>query len=141
MSDWTHIVSTIEVDTNIEDKNIQSKVYEMLKEAPIITGSEKKADIFVNVLSGYNVSDPCDCNACRYKDTVVYYVGGLSCDADKDFQCPEGVYQTRVVITVVGNLRDRIKERTEKEYNDFIKFLENECKFSIKNKTVNISES
>jgi len=28
----------------------------------------------------------------------------------KNYECPEGEYQTKVIISVIGNLRDRLKE-------------------------------
>lgn len=142
MSSWTHIVATIDVDTNIEDKNIKNKVEEILKNAPKITGSEEDADIFVNVLSGHNTSTSCDCNSCKYKETIVRHEGGgYSCDADENYQCLWGEYQTRVVITVIGDLRDRSKYKTNNEYNEykeFINFIEKDCKVWIRNRTVKI---
>lgn len=137
MSYWTHIIATLDVDTYIEDKNIKEKVEDILKDAPKITGSEKNADIFVNVLSGHNTSTNCDCNSCDYKDTIIHHdKGGFSCDADKTYQCPWGEYQTRVVITVIGDLRDRIKERTKEEYKEFYNFIKD--KFYIRNKSYKI---
>ena len=97
MSMWTHIVASIAVDTFKESDTIKEDVEKMLEDAPKITGSERPADVFVNVLSGYNIS--------IYED-----------DKHK-------VYQTRVVITVVGDLRDRTKAQTEKEWNDFKNFI------------------
>ena len=61
MSWWTHIVAAIDVDTYISSKTIKSDVEELLKGAPAITGSEGNADIFVNVLSGTNISTNRDC--------------------------------------------------------------------------------
>ena len=56
MSRWTHIVAAIDVDTYIESENLQSDVNELMKYAPKITGSESDADVFINILSGHNVS-------------------------------------------------------------------------------------
>lgn len=97
MSYWTHIVASIDAETYIESDTIKTDVEKMLERAPKITGSEGPADVFVNVLSGYNVS---------------------CWDEDKHHE-----YQTRVVITVVGDLRDRMKEQTEKEWTEFKKFI------------------
>lgn len=97
MSMWTHIVASIDVDTFKESDTIKEDVEKMLEKAPKITGSEGPADVFVNVLSGYNISS--------YED-----------DKHKE-------YQTRVVITVIGDLRDREKPQTEKEWNEFKDFI------------------
>jgi len=121
---WTHIVAAIDVDTYIEDKNIKSIVEKMLENAPKITGSEGNADVFVNVLSGYNSWTNCDCAHCEYGNTIQHLnEGGFKCDADWDYQCPEGEYQSRVVITVVGDLRDRRKQQTHKEWNAFNNYV------------------
>lgn len=93
MSRWTHIVAAIDVDTFIASKTIKSDVEKLLEDAPEITGSEGPADVFVNVLHGYNVY------------------------ASED-------YQTRVVITVIGDLRDKTGKATEKEWIEFNKFIE-----------------
>ena len=97
MSMWTHIVASIDVDTFIESKTIKEDVEKMLVKAPKITGSERPADIFVNVLSGSTISN---------------YVDGKNVE-----------FQTRIVITVIGDLRDRTKDQTEKEWNDFKNFI------------------
>ena len=139
MSDWTHIVAIFDVETYIEDKNIKEIIEEKLKNAPKITGSEGNADVFVNVLSGHNVWCGCDCGHCQYKDTIIDYdEGSFSCDANEDYECPEGKYQTIVVISVIGDLRDRNKETTKAEYETFLKFLKEDCDFDIRNKTVKI---
>ena len=115
MSFWTHIVASIDVDTCIECDTLKSDVAKMLEAAPKITGSEGDADVFVNVLSGYNVFSWRNGNHRQY--------------------------QTRVVITVVGDLRDRMRERTTKEWRAFKKFVEksiNEIGFIIRNCSCNI---
>lgn len=124
MSNWTHIVASIDVDTYIESKNIKEEVEKLLEKAPKITGSEGNADIFVNVLSGHNTFTSCDCMNCEYGKTVIHHSeGGFSCDADEKYECPKGKYQTRVVITVIGDLRDRMKTKTHKEWNAFNNFI------------------
>ena len=137
MSWWTHIIGTLYVNTGIKDKNIKERVEEILQDAPKITGSERNADIFVNVLSGHNTWTSRDCNSCEYGKSVVYHdEGGFSCESGEDFECPTGEYQTWVVITIVGDLRDREVDRTKREYRDFYKFVKS--KFLINDKTVKI---
>lgn len=139
MSFWTHIVATFDVDTYKKEKNIKEIIEQKLKDAPKITGSESDADVFVNVLSGYNHWIGGDCNICEYKDTVIHLEeGGYTCDAEEGYKCPENTYQTRVVITVIGDLRDRMKETTREEYKSFLKYLKKDCGFEIRNKSVNI---
>ena len=123
MSAWTHIIAAIDIDTYIEDKNIKSVVEELLKESPKITGSEGNANVFVNVLSGYNHSTNCDCKNCEYLKTIQKTKDGFICDSPDGYDCPEGKYQTRVVITVIGDLRDRHKSTTHKEWNKFNNFV------------------
>ena len=98
MSRWTHIVAAIDVDTYIESENLQGDVNELMKYAPKITGSESDADVFINILSGHNVS----------------------CWEDGK----HNNYQTRIVITIIGDLRDRSHKITEKEWTKFKKFIE-----------------
>jgi hypothetical protein len=112
MSCWTHIVATIDVDTFIQDKNIKDITEGVLQYAPKITGSERDARVYVNVLDGHNTS---------------IYVNDGNCES----------YQTRVVITVIGDLRDRDKETTLREYREFVKFIKD--KWMIRNKTVKIT--
>ena len=108
MSMWTHIVASIDVDTFKESHTIKKDVEKMLKNAPKITGSEGPADVFVNVLSGYTISS---------------YENGK-----------KEKFQTRVVITVIGDLRDRTKDQTEKEWNDFKNFIGIEPEFYDENR-------
>lgn len=123
MSHWTHIIASIDIDTYHHDKDIKGYVENILANAPKITGSEGPADVFVNVKSGHNHWVGCDCNACEFKDTIINYSkeegGGWECGAPDGFQCPEGKYQTRVVITVIGDLRDRERWRTRDEWYEF----------------------
>ena len=124
MSMWTHIVATIDVDTCIECDNIKKYVEELLKIAPKITGSESDADVFVNVLSGHNVYISHDCERCKYNNTIVHLEEGrFTCEAPKEYKCQSGEYQTRVVITVIGDLRDRTRDRTKSEWIEFKKFI------------------
>ena len=139
MSYWTHIIGVLHVDTYIEHDNIAEYVEDILKNAPKITGSEGDADIFVNQQSGYCIFTSCDCNRCEYKDTIQFVdTGGFVCEAPDDYKCPSGKYQTRVVITVCGDLRDRMQSETKKEWNAFHQYLAKECGFGIRIATCRI---
>jgi len=82
-----------------------------------------------------------DCLACQYKDTRKLYDDGFECDAPEGYKCPHGEYQTRVVITVIGDLRDRMRQRTRDEWYAFKKYIEksiNNDGFTIRNCSCNI---
>jgi hypothetical protein len=138
MSAWTQIVAALDVDTFIHSNNLKDDIEVILKDAPKITGSEGNADVFVNVLSGYNVFTGCDCDRCEHGDTVKELDDGrFNCDADDDYECPYGRYQTRVAITVIGSLRDRYEEETKKEYEEFVRFVDD--KFWIRNQSMRMT--
>lgn len=132
MSLWTHIVGVIHVETYIQKDDIKSYVEEKLKDAPKITGSEGDADVFVNPQSGHSMWTSCDCARCKYGDTVKYHDGYQECDSPEGFRCESGEYQTRVIITVCGDLRDRSKEETQKEWNEFYRYVKEELKFTVR---------
>lgn len=112
-------------------------VQKELKEAPKITGSEGGADVFVNVQSGYDFFIGRDCSHCPYEYTKIpENMDDATCAPPQDYECPEGKYQTRVVISVQGDLRDRMKDQTQKEFDEFYKFLER--RYLIRDYTVNI---
>ena len=144
MSYWTHIAAVIDVDTYIESPTIQSDVEKLLKDAPKITGSEEDAAVFVNVLPGYNVSMSADCAHCKfYGGEEGAEEGHFFCSADrnKGDECLDSEYQTRVVITVIGDLRDRMRDQTKKEWLEFKKYIAkhvNDNGFYIRNCACNI---
>lgn len=101
MSNWTHVIGSIYIETYRERKDIQSYVKNKLKNAPKITGSEDDVEIFVKKLNGYNLS---------------------SWKTDKNNNFLQ--YQTCLCVTLVGDLRDRDMETTKKEVFDFINYIE-----------------
>lgn len=108
MSCWTHITACFSVDTGIIAKKAEvlKRVKSYLKTAPKITGSESDADIFVNVQKGYDV-----------------FGSG-------------GKFQTRVVISIQGDLRDRMYDQTKEEFDEFLKYIKD--KYYIRDYSVNI---
>lgn len=114
MSRWCHVVGCLYIETFKETKGIKKYVENKIKDAPLITGSEADADIFVNPLSGHNVSvwD-------RVKETK---------------------YQTCVAITIVGNLRDTENATVEMEIKNFIKYIE-DLGFDIYYKSISIYDT
>lgn len=129
MSRWTHITACMSVETGIVEKRAEMKkqIKKYLKKAPKITGSEGPADVFVNIPSGYDFYTSHDCVHCKYKDTLVdVLIDGkeyTECDAPDGYDC-SGKYQTRIVISVQGDLRDREKEQTEQEFQEFKKYID-----------------
>lgn len=132
MSYWTHIVGVMHVDTYREVDDVRKLVEDALKDAPEITGSEGSASVFVNQEPGYNLFTSCDCGRCQYKDTIAYLEDGFECDSPDGFRCPKGKYQSRAVITVCGDLRDRMKNQTKKEWNAFHRFVAKKLKYGIR---------
>lgn len=141
MSRWTHITSCISVDTFKTSLEPEKMVQDYMKNAPKITGSEGDADIFINIPSGFNVYISHNCKHCTWKDTlrdvVVDGEEYEECDAPDGYDC-SAEYQTCVVISIQGDLRDKGKEETEKEFNEFLKYIEKA--YSIRDYSINIKE-
>ena len=141
MSQWTHITACFSVETFIEEpkKELLKQVKSYLKNAPKITGSERDADIFVNIVSGHNFWTNFDCEHCKYKtslrDVIINGQEYQECDAPKNHDC-SGKYQSRIVISIQGDLRDRAKEDTEKEFQNFIEYIQQN--YDIRDYSVNI---
>lgn len=138
MSLWTHITSCISVDTCIYSKDLKLLVEAFLTTAPKITGSEGDADVFVNIQSGHNYWTNYDCEHCEYRLTLRESLEDDQtevCDAPKDHDC-SGEYQSCVVISIQGDLRDRTKEQTQKEFDAFLKYIED--RYLIRDYAVNI---
>ena len=129
---WTHITACLSVDTGLVEPrgHVKKVITKELKEAPKITGSEGDADVYVNVQSGYDYFIGRDCCHCPH------YTGEADCEPPHDFECPEGRYQTRVVISIQGDLRDRMKDQTRDEFKEFLKFIE--CRYLLRDYAVNI---
>lgn len=143
MSMWTHITACLSVNTGLIEspKELKKHVKQVLKKAPKITGSEKNADVFVNIQSGYNFSMSHDCDHCEYNNDIKdtddgeeYKVCGAPEGLDRDCS---GKYQTCVVISIQGDLRDRTVGQTQKEFDLFWKYL-NDNYYHVKNYSINI---
>lgn len=132
MSIWSHIIGVIHVDTYKQVDDIEEYVRDALKNAPKITGSEGDAAVYVNAEQGYSTSVYHDCNHCEYKKTTHRDEYGFSCDKPDGYRCPSRKYQTRVIITVQGDLRDRTKATTRKQWNIFQKFISKKLGYEIR---------
>lgn len=141
MSHWTHITACLSVETGITAKKrvLKRKVEVILAQAPKITGSEGNADVFVNIQSGHNFSTSYDCEHCKYSGSLHDIIENgkeyQECDAPENHDC-SAEYQTCVVISIQGDLRDRMKDQTQKEFNNFMKYLT--TKFYVRDYSLNI---
>lgn len=93
MSRWTHIVGAIHIDTWKACNNIEKYIESKLKNAPEITGSEGSATVFVNIENGY-------CMFCNGRE-----------------------FQTRAIVTIQGDLRDKDGDTTKEEVEKFIDYI------------------
>ena len=123
MSNWTTIYACIHLETEIHETNIKEVVEECLQNAPKITGSEGNADMFVNVPSGHTRSTMIDCEHCPFGRTIIHYKEGFTCKKPEGYECKGAEYQTTVIITIAGSLRDRDKLQTATEYKAFLEWL------------------
>ena len=137
MSKWVYVVGTIEVETYNRSEKPKKYLKNLIKDAPKITGSEGPVEVFVNIPSGHNVSVTGDCNACPHGKLKG---SDIVCKRKEGDQCTTGYYQTRALITLYGNLRDREIKQTEEEYSAFVRFLEEDCGLGIDNVALNISK-
>lgn len=141
MSHWTHITACLSVETGIAAKKreLKRKVDAVLAKAPEITGSEGNADVFVNIQSGFNWFVSHDCEHCKYKETLKAITidgeEGQECDAPDNYDC-SGEYQSCVVISIQGDLRDREFSRTKEEFEKFLEYVKD--KFQVRDYTYNI---
>lgn len=142
MSMWTHLTACLSIDTCIAEKRseLRRQIKEFLKSAPKITGSEGNAEIFINIKSGHNYSTNYDCEHCKYSDTLkdVIHEGReyQECDAPDGYDNCSATYQTCVVISIQGDLRDRRVEQTTEEFKDFLKYVESN--YIIRDYSINI---
>lgn len=141
MSCWTHITACLSVDTGIMENDLvlKKRVEQTLKSAPKITGSERNASIFINIQEGHNWSVSHDCSHCKYKDTlrdiVINGEEGQTCDGPDDYDC-SAKYQSCIVISVQGDLRDRMTNQTKLEFRKFLEYIQNN--YYVRDYSINI---
>lgn len=103
MSLWTHVVGAVYVNMYTQ-ATAQTLNYarHMIMTAPKVTGSEGDMQAYIHLLSGYN-------NHIFDGDTEVKW-------------------QTGLVISVVGDLRDKTIEKTNQELKAFLDYIkDNQC--------------
>ena len=129
MSCWTHITACLSIDTDCiaNRRELMRQIKINLDNAPLITGSEQNADIFINIPSGYNCMISHDCDHCKYGDTHKEYTrhgkAYESCDSPEGYTCKNSHYQTCAVISIQGDLRDRMKSETQREFDKFLRYI------------------
>lgn len=109
MSVWTHIQGVFHIDllNGYEDKvMLEMTTRILLEKAPRITGSEGGMDIYINAENGYNSTE-----------TISHL--------DK---CGEVHYRTinkqsGVIVTIIGDLRDRKAQEINEKYQIFEAYI------------------
>lgn len=103
MSLWTHVTGAIYVNMYTQsNEQTLNHARHMLDNAPKVTGSEGDMQTYVNLLSGYS---------------YVEFDNGV-----------KRKWQTGVVISLVGDLRDRTIEKTNQELEAFLDYIkDNQC--------------
>lgn len=104
MSYWTHVRGIIELET-FGRTSAESifRAQTVIDHLPRITGSEGPVDYYLNLVKGYNVSGNCD----EFMNHSNLY------NPDSYFRTIE--HQTKMLLTINGDLRDRYIEDTIKE--------------------------
>lgn len=103
MSLWTHVTGAIYVNMYTQsNEQTLNHARHMLNNAPKVTGSEGDMQTHVNLLNGYN---------------YVEFDNGV-----------KRKWQTGVIISLVGNLRDRTIEKANQELKVFLDYIkDNQC--------------
>lgn len=103
MSLWTHVTGAIYVNMYSQsNKQTLNYARHMLANAPKVTVSEGDMQTYVNILNGYN------------------YV-----EFEND---TKRKWQTGVIISLVGDLRDRTIDQTKQELEIFLDYIkDNQC--------------
>ena len=116
MSRWTHITSCMSVDTCIENtKRVKKSIIDYINKAPKITGSEGDAEIYVTLQRGHNVSS-------------------WKRNSKNEFI----EYQTCIVISIQGDLRDKDGETTKTEFINFLNYIKKE--YIVRDYSINIED-
>lgn len=118
MSWWTHIKGVVEVDvggrTQAEVRYILESVLDHL---PRVTGSEGDMNVYITQESGDNYSSSCDEFGMRTNNLK-------DCYGDKTYKHGFLSLQSKYMLTIDADLRDREFEETKRE---FLKWL---CRLS-----------
>lgn len=109
MSLWTHIRGTVVVSpmgrSQPEKRYILDTVLEHL---PRVTGSEGDMDVYVIQRNGHDMSSSCDEFGMRTNNLKNYY-------GEKSFRGGWHEMQTKYILVLDGDLRDRCFEETKRE--------------------------
>lgn len=115
MSQWTHITACLSVDTCQENKKrIKKSIIDYINKAPEITGSEGPANVYVNLQHGYNISS--------WKQRNGEFLR----------------YQSCIVVSIQGDLRDKDGESTKEEFVKFLEYIKKE--YIVRDYSINIED-
>lgn len=131
----TTISATIFLETYKRAENLKEYVSNILENAPKITGEKGDAITFINMMPGTNAHIFQDCETCPYKATrLINSEGDIQCEAPAGFDCPEANFQTRIVITIIGELKNRDVAQTRSEWFAYKEYIREKFgQFNIKN--------
>lgn len=117
MSRWTHLAGALIVETFEEIPVESANAYftNKLEKAPKITGSERDADLFLNVVPGYN-----------------------SCTWNEDGA--KVTFQSKIIITLAGSLRDKDQGKTLEELTEFANYIANDLGWMIEENAFTIDD-
>ena len=117
MSRWTHIAGALIVETFEEIPVESANAYfsDKLLNAPKVTGSERDADLFLNVVPGYN-----------------------GCTWNEDGTKVE--FQSKAVLTLAGSLRDRDQGTVLEELTKFANYIANDLGWMIEENAFTIND-
>ena len=134
MSMWTHVIGAIHIDTYkmIDRDELVAELQEMVRNAPAITGSESNCQVEIAIEDGYDTFVSYDCRRCEYGPEE------LCEEPPAGYECQSGEYQTRAIITLCGDLRDRRIDTTAEEVNAFVDWVEEH--FDIRNISIKIED-
>lgn len=112
---WTHVTGAIYVNMYSQsNEQTLNHARHMLANAPKVTGSEGDMQTYVNILSGYS---------------HVEFDNGI-----------KRKWQTGVVISLVGDLRDRTIEKTNQELRTFLNYIK-DSKCYMHNLSVSVTDN
>ena len=109
MSVWTHIQGVFHIDllNGYEDKvMLEMTTRILLEKAPRITGSEGGIDIYINAENGYNSTE-----------TISHI------DKCGEVHCRTVNKQSGVIVTIIGDLRDRKAQEINEKYQIFEAYI------------------
>ena len=118
MSYWTYIRAIVDITIFNPIQCDMDFINEMMELAPKITGSEGNAQ--VTVIRKNQSHTESSCEFCPFRKSIRWQdASHFSCLPVEGYQCKFTEYYDSYSIIIIGNLRDKFKEETKKEFNEF----------------------